>query len=55
MNTSLVIHFNSFTGKLEGGYVMDNATRKPVQRLTAAGLLIYLTNNPDARCLPHVG
>lgn len=62
-NLSLVLHFNAFTGKLEGGYVVP--TREVLER-RGAGLIVrtrgaymnasdvaaYLAANPEIRCEP---
>lgn len=48
---TLVIHFNAFTGKLEGGYVMHNG-KKVGLYLTRAQVLEELAANPEIRCSP---
>ncbi len=54
-DTSLALHFNAFTGRLEGGYLYSHRTKRtlPGSRLmTAAEAIAYLTEHPDVRCAP---
>ena len=49
----LVLHFNAFTGQLEGGYLAFRDTKRPIgARMNAAAVLAYMAANPDARCDP---
>jgi hypothetical protein len=49
----LVIHFNAFTGQLEGGYLMMRDTKQVIgARMNAAAVLAYMAANPEARCDP---
>jgi hypothetical protein len=48
--TRLVMHFNHFTGKLMGGYVMRD--RNSAGYMTASEVIEYLRNNPDVSCEP---
>lgn len=49
----LVIHFNAFTGKLEGGYLMHAASKRKVGGpMTPGTVLAYLADNPNQKCAP---
>lgn len=48
---TLVMHFNAFTGKLEGGYLMTRGGMKGAT-MTAAAVLAHMAANPDQRCDP---
>jgi hypothetical protein len=47
----LVIHFNAFTRKLEGGYRMSNG-KKVGKYILPAEILAIMAANPDIRCEP---
>lgn len=46
---TVVVHINSFSGKIEGGYLMIGG-KKSGKSMPRAEVLAYLSNNPDARC-----
>ena len=54
-DASLALHFNAFTGRLEGGYLYSHATNRPLQRgrgMNAKDVLAYLAEHPEVRCNP---
>lgn len=52
-DASLCIHFNAFTGRLEGGYIYSHRTKMPLSgHMRASEVLAYLTANPEVRCNP---
>lgn len=53
MQTALVAHFNHFTGRLQGGYVMNRATNRVVgAAMSPAAVLAYMAAHPAARVEP---
>lgn len=53
MQTALVAHFNRFTGRLQGGYVMNRANNRPIGApMNPAAVLAYMLANPEARVEP---
>lgn len=50
-NTTLVIHFNAFTGKMIGGYKLVSG-RKEGAGMTPAEVVSFLAENLDVRCSP---
>lgn len=52
-NFTLVMWFNAFTGKLEGGYLADVTNENMVgHAMTPTAICEYLTANPSVRCDP---
>lgn len=50
---TLVLHFNAFTGRLEGGYLMHRASKaRAGDYLRPEAALAYMAANPEARCDP---
>jgi hypothetical protein len=53
MQITLVAHFNAFCGRLQGGYLMNHATKRPIGApMTPAAVLAYMAAHPDARVEP---
>jgi hypothetical protein len=49
----LVVQFNSYTGRLQGGYMMDDNGQEVGKDLSAAEVLAHLVAYPETRCLPE--
>lgn len=47
---TLVLHFNAFTGRLDGGYLMGSDNKKVGAHMTALEVLEYLIYRPETRC-----
>jgi len=53
MQIALVAHFNHFTGQLQGGYVMNRETKRPIgAAMNPASVLAYMAAHPTARVEP---
>jgi hypothetical protein len=52
-NLTLVAHFNAFTGRLQGGYLMARETKRKIgAAMSPAAVLAYMAAHPDARVSP---
>ena len=53
MQVTLVAHFNAFTGRLQGGYLMARATQRRIgAAMNPAAVLAYMAANPSAHISP---
>ena len=54
LNSTLVLHFNAFTGKLEGGYwlsrIGDGDPGRSSKNMKPAAIFAYLADHPTTRC-----